>query len=70
MADLYALLFFVLFLIGLAAHFLSTQLYRRMTRKGSANARRYRIAAFILSFFIICIAVAFFVILNNVKFMC
>jgi predicted PurR-regulated permease PerM len=70
MAELYALLFFVLLLIGLAAYFLSTQLYRRMIRKGSANARRHRIAAFILGFFVICIAVAFYIIFNNVKFMC
>jgi len=55
---------------GLAAHFLSTQLYHRLSRKGNPNARGYRIAAFILSFFVIFIAVVLCVFINNVKFMC
>ncbi len=70
MPTFYAVLLFVLFLIGLAAHFLSTQLYRRLTRKGNPNARGYRIAAFIVSFFVIFVAVVIYVFINNVKFMC
>jgi formate-dependent nitrite reductase membrane component NrfD len=62
----YAILAVVLFLIGLAAHSLSTRLYRRMTRKGNSNARGYRIAAFILSFLVIT-AVVFFVIAYNLR---
>jgi len=60
-----ALLLF-LFLVGVAARFLSTQLYRRLVRAGNPNARGYRIAAFIVSFLVIFVGLAF-VILTNVR---
>ncbi len=62
----YAILAIVLFLIGLAAHSLSTGLYRRLTRKGNPDARSYQIAAFIVSFLVI-LAVVVVVFIYNLR---
>jgi hypothetical protein len=56
----YAILAVVLFLTGIAAHSLSTTLYRRLTREGNSYARAYRVAAFIVSFLVIFAAVFLF----------
>ena len=54
----------ILFLIGLASRFLSTQLYRRLVRSGNRNARGYRIAAFIVSFLVIFFGLAVVFLMN------
>jgi formate-dependent nitrite reductase membrane component NrfD len=62
----YAIIAVVLFLIGLAAHSLSTALYCRLTREGNSYARSYRVATFIVSFLVIA-AIVFFVIAYNLR---
>jgi|GEM_PF-2655826 uncharacterized BrkB/YihY/UPF0761 family membrane protein len=54
----------ILFLIGLAARFLSTQLHRHLVLAGNRNARGYRIAAFIVSFLLIFVGLAIVFLLN------
>lgn len=54
----------ILFLIGLAARSLSTQLYRHLVQTGNRHARGYRIAAFIASFPVIFVGLALLIILN------
>jgi uncharacterized BrkB/YihY/UPF0761 family membrane protein len=54
----------ILFLIGVAARFLSTQLHRRLVRAGNRNARGYRIAAFIVSFLVIFFGLAVVFLMN------
>jgi hypothetical protein len=65
MYALLPLLFlFVLFLAGFSARSLSLQLHRRLVRIGNPYARRYRIAAFIVSFLLIFVGLAIVVLLN------
>ena len=53
-----------LFLIGVASHFLSTRLHRRLVRAGNRNARGYRIAAFIVSFLVLFVGLAVVFLMN------
>lgn len=59
-----AIVILVLFLIGLAAHFLSTQLHRRLVRAGNRYARAYRIMTFIFTFLLLFVGVAIVFLLN------
>jgi predicted PurR-regulated permease PerM len=52
----------VIFLIGLAAYFLSRGVYRRLVRAGNVNAVNYRWITFILSFLLIFLGIAALVI--------
>jgi predicted PurR-regulated permease PerM len=65
MGVLYFVLFLViLFLIGLAAHFLSTQLYRRLVKTGNTNPRTIRIISFVGSFLVIFVVLAYLFLIN------
>ena len=48
----------ILFLIGLASHFLSTTLYRRLVRAGNSSAKTIRVVTFLFSFLVIFAAIA------------
>jgi uncharacterized BrkB/YihY/UPF0761 family membrane protein len=54
----------ILFVIGVASHFLSTRLHRRLVRAGNRHARGYRIAAFIVSFLVIFVGLAAVFLMN------
>jgi hypothetical protein len=54
----------LLFLIGLGAHSISTNLYRRLVRTGNPNSKAIRIVTFIASFLVIFIVVAYFFIIS------
>ena len=54
----------ILFLIGLAAHFLSTQLYRRLVKTGNTYPKTIRIITFVASFLVIFVVVAYLFLIN------
>jgi hypothetical protein len=64
MGYVYVVFLMTLFLIGVASHFLSTRLHRRLVRAGNRYARGYRIAAFIVSFLVIFVGLALVLVLN------
>ncbi|HWK03765.1 MAG TPA: hypothetical protein VNS58_09040 [Puia sp.] len=54
----------ILFLIGLASHFLSTKLYRRLVRTGNSNPKTIRVVTFVFSFLMIFTVLAYLFIIN------
>ena len=57
----------VLFLIGLASHFVSRRVYRNLVKSGSSSAMTIRIVVFIASYLVIA-ATLVLLIIKNVNF--
>jgi hypothetical protein len=54
----------ILFLIGLASHFLSTKLYRRLVRIGNSHPNTIRVVTFLVSFLVIFTVLAYLFLIN------
>jgi hypothetical protein len=67
LALLFGLMLLAIFLIVLASHFISTNLYRRLVRGGNSYPKTIRVIAFIASFLVIFLVVAYLFI-TNVRF--
>lgn len=67
MVVFYGSVAIVLFLIGLASHFVSRRVYRSLVKSGSTRARTMRILTFIFSYLLIFVTLVLLII-NNMQF--
>jgi predicted PurR-regulated permease PerM len=64
--GVFVILLLILFLIGLAAHSISTQLYKRLKKTGNAYPRVWRVVSFIGSFLVI-LGTLFWILIENLR---
>jgi predicted PurR-regulated permease PerM len=64
--GVFVILLLILFLIGFAAHAISTQIYKRLKKTGNPYPRTWRVATFIGSFLVI-LGTLFWILITNLR---